>query len=281
MKKNSLGRGLDALLNGDSKEIIESQKSNILKEIDIEKIFPNPDQPRSLFSQKEILELSESIKSVGIIEPLITHQKDDSYQIVAGERRWRAAKVAGLKKLPVVVKSDIDDNLMEIMLIENIQREDLTPIEEAKAFQEIINKKNITQENLASIVGKSRSSIANGIRMLNLPKHIQEKINEKVISSGHAKMLAGIKNEKLLNEFYKKILDEKITVNKLEKLISKTNKNRKIVKRNPYFNEMEDQLSQVLKTKIRIMPIKNKVGKIEIEYYNSSDLEDIYEKIKN
>ena len=226
MKKRGLGKGLNALLNNESKEVIETKKNNVLREINILDISPNPNQPRNIFNQQEILELADSIKSVGIIEPLIVQQKENKYQIIAGERRWRAAKAAQLKKIPAIIKSDIGDNLMEIMLIENIQREDLTPIEEAKAFQEILSKKNITQEQLAVVLGKSRTAITNGIRMLSLPNHIQEKINEKVISTGHAKMLAGIKNEKILNDFYQKILNEKITVNSLEKLIKNKQKKK-------------------------------------------------------
>ena len=233
MKKKSLGKGLNALLNNDNKEIIELEKNSVLKEVNISDIAPNPQQPRTIFNENEILQLAESIKNVGVIEPLIVQdKKENSYQIVAGERRWRAAKFAGLSKLPVIIKSDINNNLMEIMLIENIQREDLTPIEEAKAYQEIIKRKNITQEGLASFIGKSRTSITNAIRILSLPNDIQQKINEKKISIGHAKMLAGIKNEKILDDFYQKILNEKITVNNLEKLIKNSNKEK--AKKNPY-----------------------------------------------
>ena len=280
MKKRGLGKGLNALLNNESKEVIETKKNNVLREINILDISPNPNQPRNIFNQQEILELADSIKSVGIIEPLIVQQKENKYQIIAGERRWRAAKAAQLKKIPAIIKSDIGDNLMEIMLIENIQREDLTPIEEAKAFQEILSKKNITQEQLAVVLGKSRTAITNGIRMLSLPNHIQEKINEKVISTGHAKMLAGIKNEKILNDFYQKILNEKITVNSLEKLIKNKQKKKEPDNRKIFFNEIEDNLSSLLKTKITVKPVRNKVGKIEIEYYDDIGLENIYEKLQ-
>lgn len=292
--KKSLGKGLSAIFGEElndtkTKEVIEGEKKQILAshalEIQIDKINPNKSQPRTFFEEEKLKELAESIKSVGIIEPIIVSKKDETnYEIIAGERRWRAAKTAQLKKIPCLVKDDIGENLLEIMLIENIQREDLTPIEEARSYEEILKKKKITQEKLATILGKTRTYITNIIRLLKLPNEVIDLLNQKKISVGHAKVLVGLPKKDIL-EIVEKIQAESLSVRSLEHALRKYNNSStqskdkissKSSNRNEIFlNDFAQEIQNNLKTKVKILPINKKIGKIEIEYYNYEQLEDI------
>lgn len=282
-KKFGLGKGLEALIPNDNK-IIE-EKNQGVKVIDIKLIEANSEQPRKFFDDSKIIELSLSIKEHGIIQPLIV-KKDigGKYQIVAGERRWRAAKLAKITEIPVIIREFTEKDALQIALIENIQREDLNAIEEALAYKELKEKYKLTQEVLATKLGKSRTSITNVMRLLNLDKRVQEYIIEGVISEGHGKVLLALEGE----EQYKvaqKIIDDDLSVRDVEKFIkhlqSKSDEDKKQKepkKINPYYKDIKDRLQDYFGTKVSINSNKNK-GKIEIEYYSEEDLQRILDII--
>lgn len=278
-KKFTLGKGLSALIPEDEEENVE-ENSKIL--ISINKIKSDEEQPRKLFDSEKIAELSESIKTHGIIQPLILRKyKEDQYIIVAGERRWRAAKMAGLKQVPAVIMELTDRDILEVSLIENIQRQDLNPIEEAIAYKKLLNDFNITQEDLSKRIGKSRVAIANTIRLTNLDERVQQYIIESIISEGHGRTLLGIEDKEKQYELAQKVIDEKLSVRELERLIKKLNEEQEEEKViwssyyvNPYYKEITNQLQDHFGTKVNISNKKNK-GKIEIEYYSEEDLQRI------
>jgi ParB family chromosome partitioning protein len=281
--KKRLGKGLSALIGDDFS--IESSKAEIqssVSEIPIDKLFPNPKQPRSVFEEEKLNELAESIKSVGIIEPVVVQKSEDKYQIIAGERRWRAAQIAEIKTIPVVIKEDaeIKDNILEMMLIENIQREDLTPIEEAESYQLLIREKEFTQDKIAGIIGKSRSHISNTIRLLSLPKYIRDYVNQKKLNMGHAKVLVNLDKESQ-NRIVEQIINNNLSVREVEKKVQENNVSRetlpkqKKVNKNTYITSLEDKLRDKFKTKVSINSKKENHGKIEIEYYSLEDLNGI------
>lgn len=218
-KKTGLGKGLDTLIP--SKKVEEPVSTVVKSEemVDINSIEPNKEQPRKLFNEDSLIELSESIKQHGIVQPLVVTKKDGYFKIIAGERRWRAAKLAGLKKVPVVVKDYSPQEIMEIALIENIQREDLNPVEEATAYQRLIQEYNLKQDEVAERVSKSRTAITNSLRLLKLDERVQNMLIEENISSGHARALLAIKDAELQYEMAMKIFDEKLSVRETEKLI--------------------------------------------------------------
>ena len=308
MKKNNskktLGKGLSAIFGEDlndqkTKDVIVGNKKEALDtyvlEIEIGKIKPNKNQPRVFFEEEKLNELAESIRSVGIIEPIIVSKEDDGedYEIIAGERRWRAAQIAELEKIPCLVKGSLGENLLEIMLIENIQREDLTPIEEARSYEEILRKKKITQEKLASVLGKTRTYITNITRLLKLPKDVVDLVNRKTLSVGHAKMLVGLSEETIF-KMLKQIQEENLSVRKLEEILRNNVADKTITpssnrstsskggkkEEDIFLNEFAMKIQDFLKTKVKISPINKKVGKIEIEYYNYEQLEDIKNLLK-
>ncbi|SEF98345.1 chromosome partitioning protein, ParB family [Caloramator fervidus] len=272
MKKSVLGKGLGAL-------IPDAEKDGAVFEVDITKLFPNEEQPRKRFDDEKINSLAESIKAHGIIQPIIVKKEGDFYKIIAGERRWRAAKIAGLKKVPVVEKDLTDREIMEISLIENIQREDLTPIEEAMAYKKLMEEFNLTQEEIAERVGKSRSAIANSLRLLNLDERVIEYINNGDISEGHGKIIASIEDKEVQYQLAKKIVEEGLNVRQTEKIVRELNskKQKKETKNNNvYYKDVEEKLQMFFGTKVKINSGKNK-GKIEIEYYSEDDLQRILE----
>ena len=278
-KKFTLGKGLSALIPEEPEEL-KSENNDIL--ISINKIKSDEEQPRKLFDSEKIAELAESIKTHGIIQPLILRKyMNDQYIIVAGERRWRAAKMAGLKEIPAVIMELSDRDILEISLIENIQRQDLNPIEEALAYRKLLNDFKITQEELSKRIGKSRVAIANTMRLTNLDERVQQYIIESIITEGHGRVLLTISDKQKQYELAQQVIDEKLSVRELERLIKKVNdeedkdnSNENINELNPYYKEIKNQLQNYFGTKVSISNKKNK-GKIEIEYYSEEDLQRI------
>jgi ParB family chromosome partitioning protein len=282
-KKFTLGKGLGALI---PEEEVESVDVNNKILISINKIKSDEEQPRKLFDSEKISELAESIKTHGIIQPLILRKYiQDQYIIVAGERRWRAAKMAGLKEIPAIIMELSDKDILEISLIENIQRQDLNPIEEALAYRKLLNDFNITQEELSKRIGKSRVSIANTIRLTNLDDRVQQYIIEGVISEGHGRVLLAINDKQEQYELAQQVIDEKSSVRELERLIKKINEEEEEERivwsshdLNPYYKEIKNQLQNYFGTKVNVLN-KNNKGKIEIEYYSEDDLQRILDII--
>ena len=282
-KKFTLGKGLSALIPEESGENID-QNNKIL--ISINKIKNDESQPRKSFDSEKIAELAESIKTHGIIQPLILRKyEQDQYIIVAGERRWRAAKMAGLKEIPAIIMELSDRDILEISLIENIQRQDLNPIEEALAYRKLLNDFNITQEELSKRIGKSRVAIANTMRLTNLDDRVQQYIIERIISEGHGRVLLTINDKQKQYELAQQVIDEKLSVRELERLIKKFNEDEdkeKIIwssdDLNPYYKEIKNKLQDYFGTKVNVSNKKNK-GKIEIEYYSEEDLQRILDII--
>ncbi len=282
-KKFTLGKGLGALIPEEIEELRE-ENDNIL--ISINKIKSDEEQPRKLFDSEKIAELAESIKTHGIIQPLILRRyMEDKYIIVAGERRWRAAKMVGLKEIPAVIMELSDRDILEISLIENIQRQDLNPIEEALAFRKLLNDFKITQEELSKRIGKSRVAIANTMRLTNLDERVQQYIIESILTEGHGRVLLAISDRQKQYELAQQVIDEKLSVRELERLIKKANEQEEkdyisdsINELNPYYKEIKNQLQNYFGTKVNVSAKKNK-GKIEIEYYSEEDLQRILDII--
>lgn len=288
-KKFGLGKGLNALIPEDT-VILEPKKGkdknddNGYSLIDINLIKSNESQPRKLFDDEKIMELAESIKSNGIIQPLILRKDKDEYIIVAGERRWRAAKYIGIKEIPAVIMDLTEKQILEISLIENIQREDLNSIEEAIAYKKLITDFDLTQEQLSKRIGKSRVAITNTMRLLNLSEDVQQYIIEGVISEGHGRALLAITDSKLQCELAQNVIDDKLSVRELEFLIrklktkSEPSKSKAKKETNPYYKEVIEKLENYFGTKVNVTN-KNNNGKIEIEYYSEEDLQRILEII--
>lgn len=262
-KKYGLGKGLRALIPESAlEEKEESKKDTIL--IDIDLISANKTQPRKNFDEQKILQLSQSIQEHGIIQPLILNKiGDDAYSIVAGERRWRAAKLANIKEVPAIIMNLSDKEILEISLIENIQRQDLNPIEEALAYKRLINDFNLTQEELSVKIGKSRTAITNCMRLLNLDSRVQEYIIDGVITEGHGRALLGVDDGELQYKLAQNIIDENLTVRDIEKIIknlnsSKAAKNDNIKKANPYYVDIREKLEDLFGTKVSLMDKKIK-----------------------
>ncbi|MCI5883829.1 MAG: ParB/RepB/Spo0J family partition protein [Clostridiales bacterium] len=286
-KTGGLGKGLDTLIppkKETKKEVVEVKK--IEEFIDINKIEPNKEQPRKSFNEDSLIELSESIKQHGIVQPLVVTKKDDYFEIIAGERRWRAAKKAGLKEVPVVVKDYSPQEIMEIALIENIQREDLNPVEEAMAYQRLIKEYDLKQDEVAERVSKSRTTITNSLRLLKLDDRVQDMLIQESISSGHARALLAVKEGDEQYNLAMKIFDEKLSVRETEKLIKSLNKvksekpKKKELANDFVYRDLEEKLKMITGTKVVINRKTEKSGKIEIEYYNQEDLEKIIQFFK-
>lgn len=288
-KKFGLGKGLNALIPEEVSNNINSKKEKNkdgVALIDINLIKNNNEQPRKLFDDEKILELAESIKHNGIIQPIILRKVDSKYVIVAGERRWRAAKLIGLKEVPSIIMDLTDKQVMEISLIENIQRQDLNAIEEANAYKKLISEFNLTQEELSKRLGKSRTAITNTMRLLNLSEGVKQYLIEGVISEGHGRALLSINEANLQCEVAQKVIDDKLSVRELEKFI-KDCKEKKVAKPhkkeneelNPYYKDITERLQGYFGTKVNISN-KNNKGKIEIEYYSDEDLQRILDIIK-
>lgn len=275
-KKFGLGKGLGALIP--EQDILEEEFQNgqsVL--LDINEIKPNSEQPRKNFDETKIMELSESIKQHGLIQPLVVKKKDDNYVIVAGERRWRACKKAGINEVPAVIMDLTDGQVLEISLIENIQRQDLNPIEEALAFKKLITDFNLTQDELSMRIGRSRTAITNTMRLINLDDRVKEYVIEGIISEGHGRTLLAVINKDKQYTLAQKVIDEKLSVRQLEALIKSLGKEKQKQSNpeiNPYYNDIKDRLQNHFGTKVNISAKKNK-GKIEIEYYSEDDLQRI------
>ncbi|MDU4727724.1 MULTISPECIES: ParB/RepB/Spo0J family partition protein [Clostridium] len=276
-KKFALGKGLGALIPD---EINEDNEGKLM--ISLNKIKSNIDQPRKSFDNEKIAELAESIKNHGIIQPLILKENDGGYIIVAGERRWRAAKMVGLKEVPAIVMDLTEKQVLEISLIENIQRQDLNPIEEALAYKKLLSDFDLTQEELSQRIGKSRTAITNTIRLINLDSRVQQYVIDGIISEGHGRALLSLEDGDLQYIYSQKVIDEKLSVRELEKLIRnislKSERSEKKEELNPYYKDVRDRLQNYFGTKVNLSSKKNK-GKIEIEYYSEEDLERILDII--
>lgn len=276
-----LGRGLDALFTD-----MGVDNNSTVQEISVKEIRPNPHQPRKIFNEKAIDELKQSIQSHGILQPIILRKSIKGFEIVAGERRYRAAKEAGLTKVPAIVKELTENQMMELALLENLQREDLTVMEEAMAYHLIIDKLKITQADLASRIGKSRPHIANYVRLLELPAEIQEMIAEEKLSMGHARAILGLKEKSQQIQAAKKASEESWTVRQLEEWIRRSKENvsreTKPVKKDVFILDREEALRERFGTAVQIRQSKSgKKGKIEIEYMSSEDLNRILEMLDN
>lgn len=283
MVKKSLGKGLGALITqADSSD----QTSSSVVEVKITEIEPNELQPRTNFRDSELEALAESIKEHGIIQPLILKKQEYGYQIVAGERRWRAARLAGLRHVPAIIKNYNGQEVLEIALVENLQRQDLNPIEEATAFQMLMDEYKLTQEAVAQKVSRSRSAIANALRLIALPKVIKDMVVQGQISAGHGRTLLSIENENIQIEVAKKIVEEQLSVRQVEELVKKLESERqkkeetKDKKKDIAIVEVEERIMHILGGKVKLTS-KKQGGKIEIEYYNNEHLDkilDILEK---
>lgn len=295
--KKGLGKGLGNLIPESDKEaqktkIVEKvvEKKVIVKEpaetiVKINEVEPNKNQPRRTFDEDALLELAESIKQHGVIQPLIVKKRDKYYEIIAGERRWRAAKMAGLKEIPIVIKELSDQEIMEVALIENIQREDLNPIEEAQAYQRLIKEYNYKQDELAERVSKSRVAVTNSMRLLKLDERVQKMIIDDMISAGHARALLAITDSEKQYTIAMKVFDEKLSVRETEKLIKNLDKQVKpkvnTTPENDFvYRDIENKLKESMGTKVIIHNKDNNKGKIEIEYYSQDDFERIVDILK-
>lgn len=271
-KKYGLGKGLGALIPEEN-----SKDESILK-VSINLIKANSEQPRKNFAEEKIMQLAESIKEHGIIQPLVLKKEGNVYSIIAGERRWRAAKSIGLKEVPAVILDLDDKSVLEVSLIENIQREDLNPIEEAIAYKKLIEEFFLTQEELSKRIGKSRTAITNCMRLLNLDKRVQEYLVDGVITEGHGRALLGLEDRKIQYQIAQSIIDNQLSVRQVETLIKNMNKpknaERKHKDNNIYFNDIKQKLEGLFNTKVAVTSKGNK-GKIQIEYYSEEDLQRI------
>ena len=284
-----LGKGLDALI---SDQYMEPEKpaaapaaeNNAPLMVKIRNVEPTKDQPRNNFDEDSLDELAESIRVYGIIQPLVVKKEGDTYKIIAGERRWRAAKLAGLKEVPVVVKDCNEQEQAEISLIENLQREDLNPIEEAKAYQALIDKYHLKQDEIAEKVFKSRTVITNALRLLKLDAGVQQMLIEGVISTGHAKVLLSLDSQESQAAVAEKIVDENLSVRETEKLIRQMqNKKEPVIKpalqNEALYESIENKMKSRVGTMVKIKRKAENAGKIEIEYYSAEDLERIMERM--
>lgn len=290
VKRTGLGKGLDSLIPESTKikktaEKYPGDKSEIkLKITDIE---PNREQPRKNFDEDALLELADSIKQFGIIQPLIVQKKEDYYEIIAGERRWRAAKMAGLKEVPVIVKNYTKREVLEISLIENIQRENLNPIEEALAFKKLLTEFNLKQDEVAERVSKSRTAVTNSMRLLKLDNRVQQMVIDEMITTGHARALLSIEENELQYQIANQIFDNKLSVRETEKLVKslgeekKKPKKKKEVENSFIYRGIEERVKAILGTKVQVCHKNNNTGKIEIEYYSNDELERIVELLES
>ena len=277
-RKTGLGMGLDALFP-DIGFRRESMPENFF-ECDIDRIHPNPFQPRRHFPENEMAELAESIRSQGVLQPLLVRQTGDDFQLIAGERRLRAAKLAGLFKIPVMVKEIADDSLLEISIIENIQRQDLNPIEEAEAYQRLLEEFGLTQERIAERVGKNRSTVANFIRLNQLSPDIKASVRDGLLSMGHARAILGAETTALQREAWKLVILKELSVRETEKLIQRLNSARKQTKETEasasaekiHFENISQDLSRRFGTRVQIRR-RGKKGKLEFEFYSDEDLD--------
>lgn len=282
-KKTGLGRGFEAIMVDNSVEEMSGNSSTFkVKLMDIE---PNREQPRKQFDEDALSELADSISKHGVLQPLLVRPlTDGSYQLVAGERRWRASRMAGLTEVPVIVKDLTDSQVAEIALVENLQRENLNPLEEANGYKELGEKFGYTQEQISEVVGKSRSAVANSLRLLALPESVAELVSDGKISMGHARALLSLEDEKMMIELAKLIIANDLSVRETERLARNMKKDepkgKKTKKRNPFYDEAELALSDVLGRKVRITK-SSKKGALEIEFFDDADLKKLLKIFDN
>lgn len=289
MAQRGLGKGLDSLIptsnNNVSREVKQAEMM-----VKIAKVEPNRDQPRKNFDEDALQELADSIKQFGLLQPILVQDRKDYYEIIAGERRWRAAKLAGLKEVPVIIRNYTDQEIVEISLIENIQREDLNPIEEAQAYRRLLEEFHLKQDEVAERVSKSRTAVTNSMRLLKLCDSVQQMIIDDMLSTGHARALIPIEDEELQLQLAQRIFDEKLSVREVEKIVKgilrpETDKPKK--EETPQniqyiYQEIENRLKEKLSRKVEITSKgKNGTGKIEIEFYSNDDLDHLIESLSN
>lgn len=293
--KKGLGKGLDSLIsdkvNKPATTAVEKPKSEHAADaiiMDINKVEPNREQPRKKFDEDALLELSESIKQFGVLQPLLVTERKDYYEIIAGERRWRAAKMAGLKEVPVIIKKLTEQEIMEISLIENIQRENLNPIEEALAYKKLINEFNLKQDEVAERVSKSRTAVTNAMRLLKLNDKVQQMVIDEMLTTGHARALLAIEDENMQHTVAQQIFDEKLSVRDTEKLVKNIQNGKKAAKEKEVldpklkviYDDLAEQMKKILGTKVLINAKDEKSGKIEIEYYSQDELDRIIDLMR-
>lgn len=294
-KRKGLGRGLNTLIP--SAPIPDAKLENIAEmnqnkpehpemTLPINEIEPNPNQPRNQFDEDSLQELADSIEQYGVLQPLLVKKKDGYYEIIAGERRWRAAKIAGVEEVPVIVRDFDENEIVEIALIENIQREDLSPIEEAMAYQRLMKEYHLKQDQIAEKVSKSRAAITNSLRLLKLDPRVQNMLEEEMISTGHARALLAIHDGDMQYEIAVKVFDEKLSVRDIEKMVKELNRPKKEKKKEEteyqfLYKDLEESMKQILGSKVSIKNKKNNKGKIEIEYYSRDELERIVDMIRS
>ena len=292
-KKKGLGKGLDSLIPDNksmksvtSEKTVESKEDAAAKSgvqvMKINEVEPNRDQPRKNFDEDALLELSDSIKQFGVLQPLLVRKRKDYYEIIAGERRWRAAKLAGVKEVPVIEKEYTDQEILEIGLIENIQRENLNPIEEAIAYKRLLEEFKLKQDEVAERVSKSRTAVTNSMRLLKLSDKVQQMIIDDMISTGHARALLAIDDPELQYTLANKIFDEKLSVRETEKLVKEIKNPKKPKEKKPVANsfiyqDLEEKMKSVFGTKVSIASKGKGKGKIEIEYYSDDELEHLFD----
>ena len=289
VKRTGLGKGLDSLIpagtsperkNGKEIYIVEEKREKAGETIvDINRVEPNREQPRTVFDEASLKELSDSIKQFGVIQPLLVHDKGKYLEIIAGERRWRAAKMAGLKEVPVIIRDYSDIERMQVALIENIQRQDLNPIEEALAYKKLIDEFDLKQDEVADRVSKSRTAVTNTMRLLKLNKEVQQMVIDGDLSTGHARALLAISGSKEQLAVAKYIIDKNLNVRQTEEFIRNRNKTatkKKKPVKNAIYSDMENQLREKIGTKVTVSEKSSGKGKVEIEYYSQDDLERIY-----
>ncbi len=289
-----LGKGLDSLIPdkvGVTETIEEEKKKELM--VNINKVEPNKEQPRKNFDEDALLELSESIKQFGVLQPLIVQDRDTYYEIIAGERRWRAAKLAGVKEIPVIVKKLTPQEMVEISLIENIQREDLNPIEEAIAYKRLLTEFHLKQDEVAERVSKSRTTVTNSMRLLKLNVKVQQMIIDEMLTTGHARALLALEDEEVQFMAAQKIFDEKLSVRETEKLVKKILKgepdspekqkedDEELKRLKVVYHDIEEKMKQVLGTKVIINYKDKNKGKIEIEYYDAEQFEHLFEMLQS
>jgi ParB family chromosome partitioning protein len=281
--KKGLGKGLDIMIPEQIIKTVDEKADNVSREtfIHISDIEPNKLQPRKRFDEDSLQELADSIKQYGVIQPLILQKRDKFYEIIAGERRWRAARLAGLKEVPAIIKDYSPQEIVEIALIENIQREDLNPIEEAQTFYRLIQEFELKQDEVAERVSKSRAAVTNSMRLLKLDERVQQMLIDEMLSSGHARALLAIDNNEKQYNTACKIFDEKLSVRETEKLV------KQIINEKPHkeiaatqeddfiYRDIEDKIRSIIGTKVSIHKKNNNKGSIEIEYYSTEELERI------
>ena len=296
VKKSGLGKGLDSLIPKQNieKKTVKEEPQTIVKtvvkneevKLRISEVEPNREQPRKKFDEDSLIELADSIRQFGVIQPLIVQKREGYYEIIAGERRWRAAKMAGLKEIPVIIKDYTDQEIVEISLIENIQREDLNPIEEAIAYKRLLTEFHLKQDEVAERVSKSRTAVTNSMRLLKLDERVQQMVIDEMITTGHARALLAVEDKELQYKLAMRIFDEKLSVREIERMMRQLSQEEKKEKKEPenlfIYQNIEEKMKALLGTKVSINHKANNKGKIVIDYYSNDELErllDLFQSI--